>query len=254
VAGSIARAGLQALLLLSVAAQALAPGALAGQTTGGVQVTHPRLEAALQLLAAGSPTAARTLAALAESGLPVAVGTPVQLAALLEQEEGPAPRERDALLAQLAAEDAADPSMAWMVFRVAPDAEGRDRVERAWVVIEVDLIARWIHEADGPEAEEKIEADLLAILAHELIAHVGSVAATRRLEDFCDDPAPDGAVRAAEWSATLGCALEIENRVRAELNRGLELDGAARLPRRTSYALDVLNFARAQRELARRKR
>jgi hypothetical protein len=244
------RAGLQALLLLSVAAQALVPGALSAQATA-VQVTHPRLEAALGRLAVGSPTAARTLSALAEGGLPVAIGTPVELAELLESEEGSAPREREALLAQLAEGGATDPSMAWMVFRMAPGNDGVDRVERAWVVVEVDLIARWIRDSGDPAAEARIEADLLAILAHELIAHVGSIAATHRLDDFCDDPAPEG-TRGAEWSAGLGCSLEIENRVRAELNRGLQLEGAARLPRRTSYALDQMNFARAQRQLAER--
>jgi hypothetical protein len=249
VAGSTPRRGLQALFFLSVTLpQALAAGALSAQTR--LHVTHPRLEAALERLVTGSPTAARTLRVLADGGLPVAIGTPLELAALLEQEEGPAPSEREALLAQLAEGRASDPSMAWMVFRVAPADEGLGRVERAWVVIEVDLISRWIQETGDAEAEARIEADLLAILAHELIAHVGSIAATHRLEDFCDDPAP-GAARSA-WSSGLGCALEMENRVRAELNRGLDLEGAARLPRRTSYALDVMNFARAQRRLAER--
>jgi hypothetical protein len=251
VGGSTSPRGWQILLALGFLAQALAPGALSAQANGpAIQVTHPRIAAALEQLAAGSPTAARTLRAIAEGGLPVAIGTPVELAALLEGEEGSAPRERDALLAQLAEGSATDPSLAWMVFRVAPDGEGLGRVERAWVVIEVELIARLIHESGDAEAEQRIDADLLAILAHELIAHVGSIAATHRLEDFCDDPTPDAS--RSEWSSGLGCALEVENRVRRELNRGLDLEGAARLPRRTSYALDVMNFARAGRSLGER--
>ena len=240
-AGSTARRGLQALFLLSVAiARAAAPGALSAQAP--LQVTHPRLEAALIRLAAGSPTAARTLAALGEGGLPVAIGTPLELAALLEREGGTGAGEREALLAQLSASGEAEPAVAWMAFRVAPATDGEDRIERAWVVVEVELISRWIRESGDPDAEARIEADLLAILAHELIGHVGSVAASRRLEDFCDDPAPG-----ARGSSRLGCSLEIENRVRRELNRGLKLQGAARLPERRSYALDVMNFTRARR-------
>jgi len=251
VAGSTSSRAFIALPILGlVLVQALAPGALSGQAAPTLRATHPRIEAALARLAAGSPTAARTFAALAESGLPVTIGTPVALAALLEREEGPAPQERDALLAQLSEEHPADPSIAWMVFRVAPDPGGLGTVERAWVVIEVDLIARWIHETGDEDAETRIEADLLAILAHELIAHVGSVAETHRLEDFCDDPAPAAIAGRPDWSTGLGCSLDIENRVRRELNRGLGLEGAARLPRRTSYALDVMNFARAERRLA----
>jgi hypothetical protein len=226
-------------------AQAFAPGALSAQHTP-LQVTHPRLQAALERLGAGSPTAARTLRALAEGGLPVAIGTPVELAAMLEREGGAAVQEREALLAQLSDGAGAAPAVAWIAFRVAPDAAGLDRVERAWVVVEVDLIARWIHETGDQEAEARIEADLLAILAHELIAHVGSVATTRRLEDFCDDPVPG----ARSIAGDPGCSLRMENRIRRELNRGLRLRGAAQLPERRSYALDVMNFARAQRRMA----
>ena len=83
-----------------------------------------------------------------------------------------------------------------MVFRVAPKQAGLGKVERAWVII-----------------------------AHKLIAHVGSVAETHRMEDFCDDPSAEATGRRPDWSTGLGCSLETENRIRRELNRGLALEG-----------------------------
>jgi hypothetical protein len=94
--------------------------------------------------------------------------------------------------------------------RTGAEGRGQDYVERVWLAIEVDSIERWIRATGWDEADARIRADLLATLAHEFVAHVGSIAASRRLADFCDDP-----------------------------------HGAERLPERRSYALDVMNFARA---------
>jgi hypothetical protein len=107
----------------------------------------------------------------------------------------------------------------------------------------VDSIERWIRATGWEDAEARIRADLLATLAHEFVAHVGSIAESRRLADFCDDPPPGHGPRTSRHDAAF--SIRVENRVRRELNRGLDLRGAARLPERRSYALDVMNFARA---------
>ncbi len=213
----------------------------------GLRVIDPRLAAALDRLAEASPSAAAVLRDLAASGLSVAIGTPAELAALPDSEGGPTPDEEDALLAQAGSDPGAgaEPSVAWMVFRVAgpsPDGglEAMGRVERAWVAVRVDSVAGWIHRAGLADADRLIEDDLLVILAHEFVAHVGSIARSRRLEDFCDDPV------LGEGTGELACSLRVENRVRRELNRGLGLTGDRRLPQRRSYALDVMNFARAR--------
>ncbi|MGD8362420.1 MAG: hypothetical protein PVJ04_13420 [Gemmatimonadota bacterium] len=90
--------------------------------------------------------------------------------------------------------------------------------------------------------EWRIDQDFLAILAHEFVAHVGSIAATKQLEDFCDDP-PTGADFSD--SRELACSIRVENQVRRELNRALGLKGDRALPLRTNYSLEVMNFARA---------
>jgi hypothetical protein len=181
----------------------------------GLRVTDARLNAALADLVAGSESAAKVIEALSASGLPVAIGTPAEVAALSPQEGGPAPAERPSLLAPAsdANDPAAGPPIAWVVFEMArtgAEGRGQDYVERVWLAIEVDSIERWIRATGWDEADARIRADLLATLAHEFVAHVGSIAASRRLADFCDDP-----------------------------------HGAERLPERRSYALDVMNFARA---------
>jgi hypothetical protein len=48
----------------------------------GLRVTDARLNAALADLVAGSESAAKVIEALSASGLPVAIGTPAELAAL----------------------------------------------------------------------------------------------------------------------------------------------------------------------------
>ena len=106
---------------------------------------------------------------------------------------------------------------------------------------------RWIEDSGAPNAQEHIRDDFLAILAHEFVAHVGSLARSKRIEDFCDDPPPsaDGSARSA---GDLACSLRVENQVRRELNSGLGLEGSHRLPERRSYALDVMYFAKAYLE------
>ncbi len=152
-----------------------------------LRVIDGRLESALRLLVAGSPRAAGVLESLAASGLPVAIGTPAELAALPDAEGGPAPEERRALLAEPGAKGMQDePPIAWVVFRVAPPPSaaggkkgGEDVVERVWLAVEVDSIERWIRATGWSDAEDRIQADLLATLAHEFVAHVGSIAGTR---------------------------------------------------------------------------
>ena len=199
-----------------------------------VRVTDPRLARAFGRLIDGSPSAARALGDLAASGLPVAIGTPTDLASLPDAEGGPAPVERTALLAGSAPGRTESPAR--VVFRL--DREGA--IERAWIAVDVDAMDRLEQRAWSGEARERLDDDLLATLAHEFVAHVGSVARTRRVADFCDDPpAGDHADEA------LACSLRVENRVRAELNEGLGLTGQRRFPRRDSYSFDVMNFSRA---------
>jgi hypothetical protein len=115
-------------------------------------------------------------------------------------------------------------------------------VERAWVAVEADSVELWIRNAGEGDVEWRIDQDFLAILAHEFVAHVGSIAATKQLEDFCDDP-PTGADFSD--SRELACSIRVENQVRRELNRALGLKGDRALPLRTNYSLEVMNFARA---------
>jgi hypothetical protein len=241
-----------AALTAPVAALAQAPGASEAAPVASVRVTDARLETALRRLVAASPSAAAVVAALSASGLQVAVGTPSELAALPDSDGGPAPAERSALLADPGStRPSPEPPIAWVVFRVAPPTAaaaqgGPGTVERAWVAVEADSVERWIRAVDGQDAGWRIEEDYLAILAHEFVAHVGSIAASRRLDDFCDDPPPGPSPGAP---GELACSLRVENRVRRELNQGLGLTGKRKLPERRDYTLQVMNFARAHTEL-----
>lgn len=257
------RRGLLEILALALFVVLSPPVVLLAQTPDysvdarvpGLRVTDARLAAALKRLVVGSPRAAGVLDALASSGLPVAIGTPEQLASLPDSEGGPGVTEQRALLAESGTEDRqAEPPIAWVVFRVAAPAAAApagasDRVERVWVVVAADSVEQWIRGAGWADASDRIQDDFLAILAHEFVAHVGSIARTGRLDDFCDDPPPgqstaDGRAQAGG----LACSIRVENQVRRELNRGLGLTGSHRLPERRSYALDVMNFARAYRK------
>jgi hypothetical protein len=115
-------------------------------------------------------------------------------------------------------------------------------VERAWVAVEADSIELWIRNAGGKDVDWRIDQDFLAVLAHEFVAHVGSIAATRRVEDFCDDPLTDAEL---SDSPEMACSIRVENQVRRELNQALGLKGDRALPIRTDYSLEVMNFARA---------
>jgi hypothetical protein len=117
------------------------------------------------------------------------------------------------------------------------------------VAIEADSVELWIRKAGGKDVDWRIDQDFLAILAHEFVAHVGSIAATRRLEDFCDDPLSDTQVSDPREMA---CSIRVENQVRRELNQALGLEGDRALAIRTNYSLEVMNFARAH--LARMER
>ncbi len=224
-----------------VAAQVLTP-------EPKLHVTDGRLAAALRQLVAASPSAAKVMHALSASGLEVVIGTPAELAALPDSEGGPAPRERSALLADASAiSSPEEPPIAWVVFRVnapPPDApaQASGMVERAWVAVEADSVELWIREAGGKDTDWRIDQDFLAILAHEFVAHVGSIAATRRLEDFCDDPLSGAGV---SGSREMACSIRVENQVRRELNRALGLKGDRALAVRKNYSLEVMNFARA---------
>ena len=248
-----ATAGLCLVLISGGVAPSCGP--VAGQVLSGPQAPQPkvyvtdgRLAAALRQLVAASPSAARVMEALSASGLEVIMGTPAELAALPDSEGGPAPSERSALLAEAGANSSPEePPIAWVVFRVSappPDAPAQalGTVERAWVAVEADSIELWIRNAGGKDVDWRIDQDFLAVLAHEFVAHVGSIAATRRVEDFCDDPLTDAEL---SDSPEMACAIRVENQVRRELNQALGLKGDRALPIRTDYSLEVMNFARA---------
>jgi hypothetical protein len=203
-------------------------------------VADRRLAGALSRLLAGSPTAAAVIAALVESRLPVSVGTHGELARGNEGEEPGALLPEAASLAS-----SLEPQVAWVAFRVAmPEpgtAESLARIERAWVVVDVDLIEALIRATGGSDVEARLEDDLVVALGHELVAHVGSVARTRRVEDFCDDPPPGVGAQ-----GRFACSLRVENVVRRELNESFQRKGARRLPERRTYALEVMNFARGR--------
>ena len=201
------------------------------QIPANVHVTDARLTAAMERLLAGSPSARDVVADLSASGLVVSIGSPAELAALAETEGGPLPSERVGLLSAQQADVA---PVAWVMLRVLGERAGT--VERAWVVIDVDAMEARI--GVGAKARAALEQDLLAALAHEFVAHIGSVARSRSLDDFCDDPTP-----ASQAIDPLGCSIRVENQVRRELNRGLGLRGSERLAERTAYSLDVMNFA-----------
>jgi len=241
--------------LLSLAALT-APAMVAGQAVhGGVTASLPnlrvvdaRLDVAMQRLVGASPRAADVIDALSRSGLEVAVGTPAELAALPDSEGGPAPEERSALLSDPGMSNPdAEPPIAWVVFRVAAPAadapEGTPgMVERAWVAVEADSVEDWIRDAHGEDAQWRVDEDFLAILAHEFVAHVGSIAGSRRLDDFCDDP-PTG--QDAIGAQALACSIQVENTVRRELNGALGLRGDRKLPQRANYTLETMQFAQA---------
>ena len=220
-----------------------------------LQVLDEHLAAALELLVSASPTADRAVDAVVGSGLPVTIGRPAALVALPEAAGGPDASERPWLLAR-----ADHAPVAWMVFR-ATTVFGRSRqlqprrVERVWVAVEVDSIEAWIRRSGAPEQEAAIQQDLLVALAHEFVAHVGSIARRRRVEDLCDDPSPEQRRISARAAARAGppptngeaaaCALRVENRVRRELNRSLGLRGKQALAPRRSYSLEAMRFAAA---------
>jgi hypothetical protein len=225
-----------------------------------VQVSDARLYEALQQLVAASRTAARVVEALERSGLPVVIGTPAQLAAMPVSAGGPDATERRVLhAAEAAGHSAEGVSVASVAFRVDAAAAGNGaagaeaRVERVWIAVEVDSVEAWIRRASRGNAELRIRQDLLAILAHEFVAHVGSIAATRRVEDLCDDPTAEQRRRSALARARgeappldgelAACSLRMENRVRRELNASLGWRGTRALPPRHSYSLDVMHFA-----------
>lgn len=237
-----AAASRAALLVLSAALTT--PGTLRAQAPErpglALQVTDARLAATLGRLIAGSPSAGAVIDALAASGLPVTIAAPQDAAsetmegatavgALIPDASGLASRS--------------DPQLAWVALGVSVPTgttyrDTAGHIDRAWIVIDVDRIQALIRARDVPDADARLEDDLTIALGHELVAHVGSVAVTRRVEDFCDDPAPGGGAGAAS-----ACSIRVENVVRRELNRSFALHGSRRYVERTSYALEVMNFA-----------
>ncbi len=226
-----------------------------------VRVTDPRLAEALGFLADASMTAANALTDIRGSRLPVTIGTREQIASLPEREGGLSPDEREKLLAMpapTAAESGA--AMAWVMFRaIESEDEESHRVARVWLAIEADTVESWIRQARFLDEELRIHQDFLAILAHEFVAHIGSIAATRKMGDLCDDPTPEQRLRSAAALARGGpepadgdlsaCALQVENQVRREINGVLTPRGIRLLPMRNNYSLEALNFEQARRRL-----
>src|SRR5690606_24081459 len=104
-------------------------------------------------------------------------------------------------------------------------------VARVWLAIEADTVESWIRQAGFPDVEQRVHQDYLAILAHELVAHIGSIALSRQMGDLCDDPTPEQRARSAAALSrgdpepvdgdSAACALQVENQVRREINEVL---------------------------------
>jgi hypothetical protein len=118
-----------------------------------------------------------------------------------------------------------------------PRSRWSGRIERAMVILDLDALDGAYEHAGAPPHER--EDDLDALLGHELISHVGSIAKSRDLADMCEDPPPREILLNGGGAA---CALQEDNRIRGELG--------SRLPERTDYFGAGLH---AERYLAEKK-
>lgn len=101
------------------------------------------------------------------------------------------------------------------------------RVDVVVVVVNVWLLER-MHREQGLIVE--LEGDLDRILAHEVFGHAVPYLIAGHMSGRCPDPLPD-------QQAVESCAIQRENRVRAEMGFG----------HRTEYGLDGLALVRAAR-------
>jgi hypothetical protein len=206
--------GCRALTGIVVAAAALAawqPLRLAAQEPfdhGPIVALAPALTASLQRLHSGSAAWRDAVAALAATGRRAVVVTPDRVRVRDPKGKGDRPFDND-LLAE-----------------VQPLADEESRVQVVVVVVNLALLDE-LH-ARGFRAE--FEDDLDRILAHEVYGHAIPYLLEGSLAGRCADPAPG-------QRATEACAIQRENKVRADLRLGL----------RREYGLDGLAVARRYR-------
>jgi hypothetical protein len=204
----------RALTGIVVAAAALAawqPLRLAAQEPldpGPIVALAPALTASLQRLHSGSAAWRDAVAALAATGRRAVVVTPDRVRVRDPKGKGDRPFDND-LLAE-----------------VQPLADEESRVQVVVVVVNLPLLDE-LH-ARGFRAE--FEDDLDRILAHEVYGHAIPYLLEGSLAGRCADPAPG-------QRATEACAIQRENKVRADLRLGL----------RREYGLDGLAVARRYR-------
>ena len=114
-----------------------------------------------------------------------------------------------------------------LIAAAAPVADQNENVHRVLVVIDFDLLEE-AHRRQG-SLQGEIEADLDALIVHEIYGHALPYLLAGHLSERCADPAPG---QRAEES----CAIRRENEVRKELG----------LIRRTSYGIAALHLARGR--------
>lgn len=162
-----------------------------------LEVSHPTLRARLDRIAEGSGLWREAIGSAARLGRRVLVLTPDQV--------------RFARSAG-AATEAFDPSV---LAEAVPITHDGSRVNEVVVVVNLPLIAD-VHARLGSLPGEH-DADLDRILVHEVYGHALPYLMAGSLAGRCADPAPGE-------RASVACAIQRENEVRAELRLGRRVD------------------------------
>jgi hypothetical protein len=171
---------------------------------GTVEVTDRLLAERIGRLAERSATWRAALDTIARNEFPVLVTTPAGA------------RELSPHLA-----DFETPGLG----EVLPLRDGTGAVRAAVVVVDLEALERLWRRTGEPRSV--LLADIKRVLIHEIYGHVVPLSATRRVSGGCPDPEPGA-------PASSSCAMERENRIRAEL--GLE--------ERVSYDITALAMGR----------
>jgi hypothetical protein len=172
--------------------------------------THAPLEASLQRIERRSPRWRSAVGAIQSLGRQVFVLTPDQVkVAEAIGERGTAPFDRDLLAA------------------ASPVVDGETRIQRVLVVVNLDLLQDLHDRTNSLQGE--FEADLDALLVHEVYGHAFPYLLAGDLSGQCADPGPGQRPQDA-------CSIRRENDVRQDLG----------LARRATYGLNALHLVRGR--------
>jgi hypothetical protein len=172
--------------------------------------THAPLEKSLQRIGRKSARWRSALGTVQDLGRQVFVLTPNQVTvAETVGERGTAPFDRDLLAA------------------ASPVVDGEARIQRVLVVVNLDLLED-LHRRTNSLLGE-FEADLDALLVHEIYGHAFPYLLAGDLSGRCADPAPAERPQDA-------CSIRRENEVRQDMG----------LARRTTYGLNALHLVRGR--------